>query len=258
LFGQEDEEKDEEKDIYGTVVYLPEGDDDDNNMGTIRFVEPSKESHLPPPSKDQNNPFQYRMPSVWELNIVALERGEFRPGMAKDAFRRMHKERPRLPKQESFMPPQIAKLSNTKMSISDGEIDVRKKGAPPQANTKLNVAMGKDREPVAGAVMKIGNQEMVTATPLSPKARTEKPPVPPPRQGPASRTNQPIHSFEKHSFTAPCRCAHCSKLIWFQNIFVYYLHPFETSSFHEIYLTDILSRGVGRQGYLCTSKNEFR
>ncbi len=38
----------------------------------------------------------YRPPEEWELNIIAIERGEWSEHMSEEAFRKYKKERPKL------------------------------------------------------------------------------------------------------------------------------------------------------------------
>jgi len=51
---------------------------------------------------DPKNPFEERNPEEWELNIIALERGEWVEGMSSAAFSRWRRERPALPDSVSF------------------------------------------------------------------------------------------------------------------------------------------------------------
>jgi hypothetical protein len=55
----------------------------------------------------------YRPPEDWEINIIALERGEWIPNMSEEAFRKYKKERPKLKDALFFIEEKIDETSSS-------------------------------------------------------------------------------------------------------------------------------------------------
>jgi hypothetical protein len=62
--------------------------------------------------------FVYRPPEEWEINIIALERGEWIPNMSEEAFRKYKKERPKLKDATWFLIEEKVEETNTSSNSS--------------------------------------------------------------------------------------------------------------------------------------------
>lgn len=98
-------------DAYGTIIIHDVSEDDVSNIyDTMRIVETS---NLDSEIEEKDSNFLWRAPEEWEVNIIALERGEWNENMQNDAFRKYKKERPKLGNLfDSFSTPE--KLTSTK------------------------------------------------------------------------------------------------------------------------------------------------
>jgi hypothetical protein len=89
-------------DQYGTMRIRHDSSDEDEEVDKKEEKTDKKNNSRPkrkPFSKrvKKNEPqFVYRPPEEWELNIIAIERGEWSEHMSEEAFRKYKKERPKL------------------------------------------------------------------------------------------------------------------------------------------------------------------
>lgn len=85
-------------DAYGTIIIHDVSEDDVSNIyDTMRIVETSGLDSGKGEEESVNSNFLWRAPEEWEVNIIALERGEWNENMQEiDAFRKYKKERPKL------------------------------------------------------------------------------------------------------------------------------------------------------------------
>jgi len=188
------------------------------------------------------NPFVMRNPEVWEVNIIALERGEWTDGMSDEAFGRWKsKERPRLNSQFFKLKPK-EEIKNKAVKHADSKPDnefKKQKSTDGTVKEKRRSTEIKDVEYVKkGEKISKPNDKQQFSTfsgAAAPKAEEPKRPATfgdvktkdkSENQGSVvvrKSDKSGGHGYHKYHFSKPTWCHICNKFIW----------------------------GIGKQGYYC-------